>query len=453
MTPPYTVQWPAPMHQITDPIGLSAVGTPNKRSSSRSSSLECVPGDPFVPSAGSLLAQQQLELSVSLGGTNASPPMSPQHSEHQRSSSRQGSITVPQPGPLIRDVPQPPRTAFNVPSAIAAPHPHSASWGQGQGQGAPVHLHIPHTPTLSQMTSLHRQGSQHTTHQHQPSSAHQHASLTHLSHNHSGHPHPSTTHHISRPRSRSRPPSAASHRYASSITPQVYGHGSSATLNTSRTSLNGGASSRANPHATSPPHGISPSHHPGTGSVHMPSEPAHRSRLHTRVPPFNTHGTPTTPHSAHKLKDPPPSAPVPMPAAHMLRRTVHRPALPAGYDGLTQTRYVRMLLALDEISPLFNVLASFFTWVLLAGFVLFPGTFASWKDVPTGSPQGDILSVINHVSLWVHSLNNIPVIDVSLNEGLSLLLFAPASGYAGCVGCGGDGKKTMSGLLIVFSCK
>ncbi|KAG9311458.1 hypothetical protein JVU11DRAFT_8573 [Chiua virens] len=60
-----------------------------------------------------------------------------------------------------------------------------------------------------------------------------------------------------------------------------------------------------------------------------------------------------------------------------------------------------MLLALDDISPVFNILASFFTWILLAGFLLFPGTFASWKDEPQGSPQSDILSVINHVSLYV----------------------------------------------------
>jgi len=247
---------------------------------------------------------------------------------------------------------------------------------------------------------LHRQGSQHTTHQHQHPSTHQQASLTHLSHNHSGYHHPSTTHHITRPRSRSRPPSAASHWYASTITPQVYGHGSSATLNASRTSLNGGPSSGANHHATLPPHGISASHHPGTESAHMPSESAHRSRLHTRVP-SRTHGAPMTTHSVHKLKDPPPRPPVQIPAAHALHRAVHRPALPPGYDGQTQTRYIRMLLALDDISPLFNILASFFTWVLLAGFVLFPGTFASWKDEPAGSPQGVILTLINHLSLFV----------------------------------------------------
>ncbi|KAI9566139.1 hypothetical protein HD554DRAFT_2026113 [Boletus coccyginus] len=107
------------------------------------------------------------------------------------------------------------------------------------------------------------------------------------------------------------------------------------------------------------------------------------------------------PHSAHKLKEKLPNPPSPPPAANEIHHSTQRPALPANYDGQTQTRYVHMLLALDDISPFFNALASFFTWILLAGFLLFPGTFASWKDVPAGSPQSDILSVVNNVSLYV----------------------------------------------------
>jgi len=105
------------------------------------------------------------------------------------------------------------------------------------------------------------------------------------------------------------------------------------------------------------------------------------------------------PHSAHKLKEKLPSPPSPPLAANEIHHTTQRPALPANYDGQTQTRYVNMLLALDDISPLFNILASFFTWVLLAGFLLFPGTFASWENLPAGSPQSDILNVVNNVSL------------------------------------------------------
>jgi hypothetical protein len=42
-----------------------------------------------------------------------------------------------------------------------------------------------------------------------------------------------------------------------------------------------------------------------------------------------------------------------------------------------QTRYMDMLLSLDTIPRLHNIAASFFTWILLAGYVIFPGTFTT----------------------------------------------------------------------------
>ena len=399
VTPPYTIQWPAPARQTTEPMGVTT-GTPYQQSPSRSSSAERT-GDPFVPHPGSLLSQHQMANSP--GGTSPSTSVSPrspspQRSGHQRSSSRQGSIRTPQ-GPLIKDVPQPPRTALNVPSAVtAAPHPYPANWGQGQG--FPVQSQNPLAPSPFQSAGMQRQGSYHTVYQQQPVGVYQVTTATHLSHHHgSGHHQPNPPHHLTNHRSRSRPPSAASHRYASSITQPMYGHGSSASLNASRTSLNGGVPSQRNHHATSPPPGISISHHPGTGLTHMPSASPQRSWSQTRVPPSSTSETTATAQLAHKRKETPPSPPSPPRTANELRRTTHRPALPANYDGQTQTRYVNMLLALDDISPLFNILAAFFTWILLAGFLLFPGTFASWKDEPAGSPQSDIIDVVNHISL------------------------------------------------------
>jgi hypothetical protein len=403
--PPYTVQWPAPARRTTEPTaGMPYPQSP--QSPSRSSSVERT-GDPFIPHAESLLAQYQT--SSSPNGTSPPTPVSPrspspQRSGHQRSSSRQGSIRAPQgSGPFIKDVLQPPRSALNIFSAMTAPHPHPASWGQGQGQGVPVEFQSPPTPTPSQSAGMQHQGSHYTVYQQPPASVYQSASAMHLSHHHSTHHQPSTSlhtvHHRSRSRSRSRAPSAASHRYASSITQPVYGHGSSATSNASRTSLNGGVPSQRNHHIVSPPPGMSTSYHPGTGSTHMPSESPQRSWSQTRVHPSGTSGTTATPHSAHKLKETLPSPPTPPPAANEIHRTTQRPALPANYDGRTRTRYVNMLLALDDISPLFNILASFFTWILLAGFLLFPGTFASWENEPAGTPQSDILNVVNNVSL------------------------------------------------------
>ncbi|KAG8221529.1 hypothetical protein J3R82DRAFT_1747 [Butyriboletus roseoflavus] len=380
-------------------MGMTA-GTPYQQSPSRNSSVERI-GDPFVPHPGSLLAQQwQHQMSNSPGGTSSSTPVSPrspspQRSGHQRSSSGQGSIRAPQgPGPLIRDVPQPSRTALNVPSAV------TSGWGQGHGPGVPVQSQFPPAPTPFQSAGMHRQGSSHGVYQQSSATVYQNTSAPHLSSHHSGHHHPSTSHHIVRPRSRSRPPSAASHRYASSITQPVHGHGSSATLNASRISLNGvnGASQR-NHHPTSPPPGMSVSYHPGTGPTHMPSGSPQRSRSHARVPPSSPHGTIVAAQSIHKVIETQPRPLAPARAANEIRRTTQRPALPANYDGQVQTRYVNMLLALDDISPLFNILAAFFTWILLAGFLLFPGTFASWKNEPAGNPQSAILDVVNNVSL------------------------------------------------------
>ncbi|KAF2814790.1 uncharacterized protein BDZ99DRAFT_485369 [Mytilinidion resinicola] len=41
---------------------------------------------------------------------------------------------------------------------------------------------------------------------------------------------------------------------------------------------------------------------------------------------------------------------------------------------------MNMLLALDTIPRLHNILASAFTWILLAGYVIFPGTFTSLQN-------------------------------------------------------------------------
>jgi hypothetical protein len=54
------------------------------------------------------------------------------------------------------------------------------------------------------------------------------------------------------------------------------------------------------------------------------------------------------------------------------------------------TQYVKMLLALDDIPAFFNLAASFFNWIYLAGFVLFPGTFTSLKNL--GAEQGNTVA-------------------------------------------------------------
>lgn len=61
-----------------------------------------------------------------------------------------------------------------------------------------------------------------------------------------------------------------------------------------------------------------------------------------------------------------------------------------------------MLLAMDTIPRLHNILASFFTWILLAGFLVFPGTFTSLQSVdPNSKAASVILDSVNSIPLLV----------------------------------------------------
>lgn len=46
----------------------------------------------------------------------------------------------------------------------------------------------------------------------------------------------------------------------------------------------------------------------------------------------------------------------------------------------TETKYMQMLLHLDRIPRVYNFLAGVFTWILLASFLIIPGTFTSFKN-------------------------------------------------------------------------
>ncbi|KAJ7472701.1 hypothetical protein FB451DRAFT_1036025 [Mycena latifolia] len=90
----------------------------------------------------------------------------------------------------------------------------------------------------------------------------------------------------------------------------------------------------------------------------------------------------------------------PPPDSH--RDAPQRPPLPPPTASQMDTKYVNMLLALDGIPPLYNILASFFTWILLAGFVLFPGTFTNLQENnELGSLGITAVNVVKHVSLYV----------------------------------------------------
>ncbi|KAF1995467.1 hypothetical protein P154DRAFT_474211 [Amniculicola lignicola CBS 123094] len=82
------------------------------------------------------------------------------------------------------------------------------------------------------------------------------------------------------------------------------------------------------------------------------------------------------------------------------------------------TRYIDMLLGLDTVPKLHNFLASFFTWILLAGYIVFPATFNKFqKDKSTEEKgwKGEALKTVKNVPL------------------LYIAIFACAIGGIGCL--------------------
>lgn len=388
VAPPFKTAWPAPARRTTEPMNAPS------RTPSRNSSVERL-GDPFVPSPGSLLAHMDAR---SL--TNPSTPVSPgsHPPQHYRSSSRQGSLSRIPLVPLIQDVPQPPRTALNTPPVMPTPQI-SSSYTPSFPNPQPNRPVIPSPHQQSSFYGMSHQGSSRSVRQGQNQGLNDVQNTlpgTHPGAHHgiqqNGIHHSNSNSHYSTHRSHSRPPSAASHRYASSITQPVYGHGSSANLGASRTSLNG-APPKNQLTPAAPSHHNS-SLHPGiSSSLNRPSlnsNPSNgRSRPHSRLTP-----SPSKHHEQEIRPGPPPPIP-----ANQIHHTTQRPPLPDMPAGYTHTRYVNMLLALDDIAPLFNMLASFFTWILLAGFLLFPGTFTSLKQQQLGGVEAQALNVISDVPL------------------------------------------------------
>ncbi|KAG2143170.1 hypothetical protein BD769DRAFT_1348213 [Suillus cothurnatus] len=103
-------------------------------------------------------------------------------------------------------------------------------------------------------------------------------------------------------------------------------------------------------------------------------------------------------HQGNKRLVPEPSRHIP---AEQLHHSTQRPPLPNMPASNIQTRYMNMLLALDDIPPIFNMAASFFTWILLAGFVLFPGTFTSLQQQQLSGVEAQVLEVVSNISLYI----------------------------------------------------
>ena len=60
----------------------------------------------------------------------------------------------------------------------------------------------------------------------------------------------------------------------------------------------------------------------------------------------------------------------------LVEQDVHSPS----HNPPLSSRYIDMLLQLDKIPVLYNILSSIFTWLLLAGYMVFPATFSSIRN-------------------------------------------------------------------------
>jgi len=68
-----------------------------------------------------------------------------------------------------------------------------------------------------------------------------------------------------------------------------------------------------------------------------------------------------------------------------------------------------MLLDMDKVPRLHNILSSFFTWILLAGFIIFPGTFTTISGLDNDAAvQGN-----QTASTIIASVKNIPLLAVA----------------------------------------
>jgi len=92
------------------------------------------------------------------------------------------------------------------------------------------------------------------------------------------------------------------------------------------------------------------------------------------------------------------------------RRLASDPISPSA-NGPPRSQYINMLVALDGIPAIHNKIAGFFTWILLAGFVAFPGTFTNLQakaaeeqtsgNAAVGAAQSTTVGAIHHLSLFV----------------------------------------------------
>lgn len=139
-------------------------------------------------------------------------------------------------------------------------------------------------------------------------------------------------------------------------------------------------------------------------SIREPQKASSTIMSHCTI--LSPHHTSSSPPQKVSYIDPPPIVlkPIPRPKPS---KTPARPNYST--QPSAQTRYVDMLLDMDNIPRSHNLLASFSTWILLAGFIVVPGTFVSVEDNKTlqkgaknSKVEHAVLDTVKHASLiWV----------------------------------------------------
>jgi hypothetical protein len=72
------------------------------------------------------------------------------------------------------------------------------------------------------------------------------------------------------------------------------------------------------------------------------------------------------------------------------------------------TDHDRMCIEANRMPRLYNILASFFTWILLAGFIVFPGTFTKLRSHVSSTTETGTAGQIAQAAV-----NNIPLIYIA----------------------------------------
>ncbi|KAM0457687.1 hypothetical protein ACHAPV_006582 [Trichoderma viride] len=142
---------------------------------------------------------------------------------------------------------------------------------------------------------------------------------------------------------------------------------------------------------------------------------------HNHPPIYIQHSNSRSPNSQHSHSQ------------HSYSQHSHAESSSSQKAGSEHSRYVQMLLHQDDIPLLHNILAAVFVWLLLAGFLVFPGTFTSLQKSVEGHDAHTLGD--QAARLIVKSIKNIPLLVIAAimcgisASGMLYLAFSHSKNY------------------------